>query len=370
MSELGNAPLEQNLGYVRQKDDKPEAEPLTVAEAAAKMRDVEPPPLDPAAVDLTPLAPNAAISVEQAADRLKAEQKIESEFEKEAIRLDVADAVDSLRRLNGALPDEPAPAAEEAKPEPAADAKPEPKSEPKSRPAPVTQEAREEIERVQSVYADELVGAHKLAAIAAFSPFPETAGQPVENIPGIMQALAIQQPQRYAQIVGQVHGAMQTVAELHERELAAKQEIQKRKQEKFVAWAQSEDDKFTAKFKDFGDKEKAASMRQGVVRYLTETVGIEKDLLPKLWHNPFFRDSRMQQIVWDAASMHMARERTRGASKADAHPVQRPGVSNVRNRSDNSEQIERLQSQLKGAKGLEAVRISARLLTLSRTGAR
>jgi hypothetical protein len=97
-----------------------------------------------------------------------------------------------------------------------------------------------------------------------------------------VQKLATDDPFRFAQWQAR---QMQINAQAQEVEHLNRQREQE-KANTFKTWAEEQDSKFTKKFPEFADKEKAGKVREGIVSYLTNDIGVPEGHLPELWDNP------------------------------------------------------------------------------------
>jgi len=144
---------------------------------------------------------------------------------------------------------------------------------------------------------------------------------------------------------------------------------QTRDREQFETWSKEQDQQFEKLFPEFSDKDKAGKARDGIMSYLTDAVGVPKDVLPKLWaSDPLFRDHRMQRVVYDAMRWNAAQQKAKEAVQAPKPPVQRPGVTAPRGASHQGA-IEAAQARLNGAKGIEAAQAAADLIRAKRAAA-
>jgi hypothetical protein len=137
-----------------------------------------------------------------------------------------------------------------------------------------------------------------------------------------VQKLATDDPFRFAQWQAR---QMQINAQAQEVEHLNRQRDQE-KANTFKTWAEEQDSKFTKKFPEFADKEKAGKVREGIVSYLTNDIGVPEGHLPKLWDTDLFRDAMFQEVVYDASRFRAAQKAAKAAVQKPVPQVQRPGV--------------------------------------------
>lgn len=137
-----------------------------------------------------------------------------------------------------------------------------------------------------------------------------------------VQKLATEDPFRFAQWQAR---QMQITAQAQEVETLNRQRDQE-KASTFKTWAEEQDSKFTKKFPEFADKEKAGKVREGIVSYLTTDIGVPEGHLPKLWDTDLFRDAMFQEVVYDASRFRAAQKAAKAAVQKPVPQVQRPGV--------------------------------------------
>lgn len=219
-------------------------------------------------------------------------------------------------------------------------------------------------QQLHAEIAQEIDNAHRLATQAVLMSVPELAGMPLEHVPGALAMLAQHNPQRHAQVVGQ----LQTAQALQARHAQIQQANAEHAAKQFDTWATEQDAKFDKQNPEFSDPVKAPQERAKVINYL-KAVGVPEAQIPKLHKTELFRDAIAQQIIADAARWHAAKESARNATQRELPPPQRPGTPQPRG-DDNAERIERLSSRLPSLKGESAFRAAASLMKANRQGRR
>ena len=197
---------------------------------------------------------------------------------------------------------------------------------------------RHRAEQARQEYESKATAALQLLSAEQARDFPDIKSQ--EDL----TKLANDDPFRFIQWQARQEQLRGIQSELQKIQGQKSQESQKQ----FADWSSEQDKKFAEQFKEFADNEKAPKVRQDVIRYLTDTVGVDNKALPELWSHPMFRDARMQRIVYDAARFHSAQEKAKSAVAAPKPPVQKPGTG--QGKSDNSATIAALDQKLASAK--------------------
>jgi hypothetical protein len=138
-----------------------------------------------------------------------------------------------------------------------------------------------------------------------------------------------------------------------------------------AAWHQykeAEDAKLHQFAPELNDAVKASAMRQGVRTMLNE-IGFANDELTRAWNGESgfsVRDHRAQRLILDAYRWRQAQTRAKTINANRAVPnVQRPGVARPRG-ADSEADIGRLQRELAGASGANAIRIARQLTQAKR----
>jgi len=227
------------------------------------------------------------------------------------------------------------------------------------------QQAVGQAQQAAQAYAAAIVEAQQLLPMAFAVAVPELANVATEQIPGALQMLASQNPQRFAQVERLIQNQMVQTRALQERTAAIQHEQRQQYAQRFESWSKEQDRAFENKNKDFADPQKAPALRAEVVRYLTNTIGIPEEKLPALWQHDLARDAKMQQIVWDATQWQLANERMKDAVAVPKPPVLRPGVSRS-NSEVARERLERLHDRLQNTTGEAQLMAGMRLMQAKR----
>ena len=135
--------------------------------------------------------------------------------------------------------------------------------------------------------------------------------------------MATDDPFRYARWDAQ----QKQIARVRDEVAATQRQQEQDQKTQFEAWSAEQDKKFTEQAKDFADPVKAPKLREGIVNYLTEVRGVEKEALPGLWSNPLFRDARTQAIFYDAYRWNEAQKAAKAAATKPTPAPMRPGTA-------------------------------------------
>jgi hypothetical protein len=176
-----------------------------------------------------------------------------------------------------------------------------------------------------------------------------------------VQKLATEDPFRFAQWQAR---QMQIVAQAQEVENLNRQRSEE-KANTFKAWSKEQDDKFTKKFPEFADKEKAGKVREGIVSYLTQDIGVPEGQLSKLWETDLFRDAMFQEVVYDASRFRAAQAKAKAAVAVPKPQVQKPGAAAPRG-SQHVEALAEAKTRLQNARGIDAVNAGAAAIRAQR----
>lgn len=222
-----------------------------------------------------------------------------------------------------------------------------------------------QAQHMRAAFAQAIGDVQRLAAATVVSTVPELRNVPPDQLPGALAMLQAKDPQRHAQVMGQI----QTVHALQQQSAAIERENAAQYQQRFNQWANEQDQLFEKQNPEFSDPNRAKQARGDVMRYLTEVRGIPAPTLEKLWQTDLFRDAIAQGIMMDAARWHWGQEKARSAVPANVPAPQRPGVSNGI-RPDNSEDLARARARLRNSRGQDSLSNAVRLLHAQRANAR
>jgi hypothetical protein len=181
-----------------------------------------------------------------------------------------------------------------------------------------------------------------------------------------VQKLSLTNPTRYAQ-----WDAQQRQLAAVQNELATAQQRQAHEGElRLLAFAGRERELLVEKAPEMADDAEAMRMRAGVASLLTE-LGFSNEEMRRMYSGAQAvspHDHRFQLILRDAIRFREAQEKARGAHAWPVPPVQKPGAAQPRGAARDA-QIQNLSKQLDNARGMEAIRLAAKLTAERRRAA-
>jgi hypothetical protein len=245
--------------------------------------------------------------------------------------------------------------------------------------------ATREQEREREVRRSQNEAAEKTKALTAKEQAAEQVRQQYEQaLPLLMQALQEQHQGEFSDVrtiadierLAREDWPRYVLWDAQQKKIAAVQQQvqvtqQREEQEKTAKWstfAKDEDAKFLEKAPEFSNKETMTKATQAAADLLKD-LGFSDTELGKLWNgqdNISLRDHRLQLLLRDGVRYRQAQEAAKKVSAAPKPPVQRPGSSAPRTNGADAE-ISALTKQLETSRGLEQIRIAARLRTLTQS---
>lgn len=345
---FGKEALELDAGFTPLKDDEPEADELTVAEAAEELTAQGTPESEIktyGAISDFLAEDNASLTVEQAAKLLSNEHNAEAEDAEKARDDALRAAVDKQRGV------EPEAKSTEAKPEAAPEAQParegelDPEIE-KALSNPRVQAALSqhvaETETKRQEYVAGFDTATQIATASMLSDFPELLHIPAEQRAAALQAMHFQEPARYAKLMTAYNNCVQAI---QQQDMAHRQEAQA-KQGRFQEYAKAEDAKFSALITS-ESKETMDAIPKLIHEALIE-YGADPAEFGRLGlQSEFLRSAAAQRLLVDAAKYRQITKASKAVSSRALPHVQRPGTtrSASERRGDDVGSLDRRLSQ-------------------------
>ncbi|HEY7246259.1 MAG TPA: hypothetical protein VH678_20490 [Xanthobacteraceae bacterium] len=248
--------------------------------------------------------------------------------------------------------------------------------------------AEREQERDREIRRSQNQAAEKLKGLSVKEQAVEQARQQYEAaLPQLLQLLQSQQAGEFANIKSiadverlaredwpsylQWDVAQKKIAAVQQEMQAAQQRQAQDRVQKFTEFAKREDDLFAERVPDMADPEKATKLQQQAISVLKD-VGFTEAELAGSWNGDkdlSLRDHRMQLLIRDATLWREAQQKATQALKKPVPPVQRPGLTAVKNAGREAE-IQNLNKQLANASGLNATRVAAQLVAARRRNSR
>jgi hypothetical protein len=184
------------------------------------------------------------------------------------------------------------------------------------------------VEQARQQYHNATLQAARVSAAAVLSA-PELDGIPNDQIGVALQMPARTNPQRAAEISGQL---ARTQALWNQSQQAAAQE-QAIAQQRQAAWSKFQDDQYDAMTK--GDTPEVKTKLGKEAMAMLREYGATDDEIAAAWHSQGpFRSAVGQRVLRDAAAYRIAQREISNKADRSAPPVQKPGVSRPHSNDD------------------------------------
>jgi len=179
-----------------------------------------------------------------------------------------------------------------------------------------------EVEQTRQSYLAGLAAATQIAQVSFLSQFPELAAVLPENLPGALEQLSRQDPEKFERVRTMVTAAEQLLAEQH-AENGRQAELNRRN---FESYARSEDARFEIMMKDETVETQAAVGAE--ILASARASGIEPAELSRLFRSePLMRNAVFQRMMYDAGKFRLMMKARDAAAARPLPPVVRPGTS-------------------------------------------
>jgi hypothetical protein len=179
-----------------------------------------------------------------------------------------------------------------------------------------------EAEKARQSYLEGLDAATQIAQVSFLSQFPELASIAAENLPGALELMSRQDPQKFARVQAMVATSEQLFAyRQHESQREAEMARQS-----FLQFARSEDALFETMLK--GEPKATQQAVTAEIFASAKASGIEPaDLMGLFNSEPLMRNAAFQHMMYDAAKYRLAMKARDAAAAKPVPPVQRPGTA-------------------------------------------
>ena len=191
----------------------------------------------------------------------------------------------------------------------------------------------QQVEQVKAQFAEGINEAGRIAMASLLSNFPELASLNAAQLPGAMDLIRQQNPQRHAQI--QAHARqVQQLIDAAQAQKAQQAQIQQRQMAQYF---DAEDAKFEQWAAKPENSQRVSHVKAEAIKLFESEYGISKSELAQLYNTqPLMRSAVGQQIVADALSFRAAMRSATANPARNVPPVQRPGVARSAPSGDNS----------------------------------
>jgi hypothetical protein len=179
-----------------------------------------------------------------------------------------------------------------------------------------------EVEQVRLDYLDGLAAATQLAQVSFLSQFPELAGVAPENLPGALEQMSRQDPQKFARVQAVVATSEQMFA-LQQQESGRQAKMAR---QNFQELARSEDARFESMLK--GEPKATQHAVTAEIFASAKASGVEPSELIRLFNSePLMRNAVFQRMMYDAGKYRLMMKAKDAAAAKPVPPVQRPGMA-------------------------------------------
>jgi hypothetical protein len=179
-----------------------------------------------------------------------------------------------------------------------------------------------EAQRTRQSYLDGLAAATQIAQVSFLSQFPELASVAPENLPGALEQMSRQDPQKFARVRSMIATTEQLFAQ-QQQESRRQAEMAR---QSFGNYAKSEDARLESMLKG-ESKETQAAVSAEIIASAKES-GVEPAELFRLFNSePLMRNAVFQRMMYDAGRFRLMMKAKGAAAAKPVPPVQRPGVA-------------------------------------------
>jgi len=179
-----------------------------------------------------------------------------------------------------------------------------------------------EAESVRKSYVDGLAAATQIAQASFLSQFPEMAGLAPEHLPGALELMSRQDPEKFARIRTTIESAGQLLAQ-HAQESRRQVELAR---QNFVNLAQREDARLDSMLE--GEPKATQQAVSAEIVASAKASGVEPAELFRLFETePLMRNATFQRMMYDAGKYRLMMKAKDAATARPLPPVQRPGMT-------------------------------------------
>lgn len=181
-----------------------------------------------------------------------------------------------------------------------------------------------EAEKTRQDYLNGLAAAAQIAQMSLLSQIPELAGIAAENLPGAIELMARQDPQKYARVQTLVATTQQMFAQ-QQQESQRQAEMTK---QSFHAFARSEDARLDTMLK--GETKATQQAVTAEIFASAKASGVDPTELVRLFNSePLMRNAVFQHMMYDAGKYRLMMKARNATAAKPVPPVQRPGAAHT-----------------------------------------
>jgi hypothetical protein len=181
-----------------------------------------------------------------------------------------------------------------------------------------------EAEQTRQNYLDGLTAATQIAQVSFLGQFPELANVVPENMPGVLEQMSRQDPQKFARVQALVATTEQLFAQ-HRQESLYQAETARRN---FHTYAKSEDARLETMLK--GEPKATQHAVTNEIFASAKASGVEPGELIRLFNSePLMRNAVFQRMMYDAGKYRLVMKARDATAARPVPPVQRPGMARI-----------------------------------------
>jgi len=189
-----------------------------------------------------------------------------------------------------------------------------------------------EAEKTRQSYLNGLAAATQIAQVSFLSQFPELAGVAPENLPGALEQMSRQDPQKFARVQAMVATSEQLFA-LQQQEGRRQAETAR---QNFQELAKSEDARFETMLK--GEPKATQHAVTAEIFASAKASGVEPSELIRLFNSePLMRNAVFQRMMYDAGKYRLMMKAKDAVAAKPVPPVQRPGMARTPAERDHAD---------------------------------
>lgn len=179
-----------------------------------------------------------------------------------------------------------------------------------------------EVEKARQTYLDGLAAAMQMAQVSFLGQFPELAGMAPEALPGALQRLSRDDPEKFERVKATVAATEQLFAQ-QRAENVRQAEVRR---QNFEGYARAEDARFETLMK--GESRATQAAVSGEIMASARESGIEPAELNRLFNSePLMRNAIFQHMMYDAGKYRLMMKAKDAAAARPLPPVLRPGTA-------------------------------------------
>lgn len=179
-----------------------------------------------------------------------------------------------------------------------------------------------EAEKVRQTYLDGLAAAMQMAQMSFLNQFPELAGMVPEALPGALERLSRDDPEKFERVKATVAANEQLFAQ-QRAEYVRQAEVRR---QNFEGYARAEDARFETLMK--GESRATQAAVSAEIMASARESGIEPAELNRLFNSePLMRNAIFQRTMYDAGKYRLMIKAKDAAAARPLPPVLRPGTA-------------------------------------------